>query len=113
MADLLFQDVLAKQNGKQDTDGGTDKIQQERILELRIDDQIADAMRQLLDDDSGSTRKESRRDAEYQHETTVRHVGQAPLVEAVNPSIKLVFEGHLSCFAAAKIGKSMAQTKKK
>jgi hypothetical protein len=70
-------------------------------------------MRQLLDDDGGGTGEESRRDAEQNHETAVGHVGHTPRVELVNPSVDFILEGHLCHFAAAKIGKSNAQRKKK
>lgn len=97
MANIFLQDVLAEQNRQQDTNGGTDEIQQKRILELRVDDQVADAVGQLLDDNSGGTSEESRRDAEYQHETTVTHVRRTPCVEAVNPSIDFILEFTHDC----------------
>ena len=40
----------------------------------------------------GSSRQKSRRDAEYQHETTVGHVRRSPRVEAVNPLVYLFLE---------------------
>ena len=97
MPDVFFQDVFAKKYGEQDTDGRTDEIKEMRIVELRIDDQIADAVGQFLDDDCCRTREEARRDAENQHETTVGHMRGAPCVELVNPSVELVFE-HVSSF---------------
>ena len=105
VTDVLLEDVLAEQDSQQDTDGGADEIKQVGIVELRVDDQIADTVGQLLDDDSSGTGQESRRDAEYQHETTVGHVRCAPCVEAINPSVDFVFgftHGH-SRFSAAKI----------
>ena len=67
MADILLQDELTKQYGQQDTDGGTNEIQQIGVGKRRVDDmvihQIADAVGQFLDDDSGSTSEETRRDA--------------------------------------------------
>ena len=113
MPDLFFQDVFAKQDGQQDADGGTNEIEEMRVVELRIDDQVADAMRQFLDDDCGGTRTKTRRDAEYQHETAVGHVCRPPFVELVNPSVDFVFQHGFSRFAAAKIGKSNARRKKK
>ena len=113
MANIFLQDVLAEQNRQQDTNGRADEIQQEGILELRVDDQIADAMCQFLDDDSGGTGQETRRDAEYQHETTVGHVCRPPFVELVNPPVDFVFQHGFSRFAAAKIGKSIVHRKKK
>ena len=83
------------------------------IIALDIEDQFADAMCQLLDNDGSCTRKETRRDAEQNHETAVGHVGRTPCVELVYPSVELVFEHGFSCFKAAKIGKSNAQRKKK
>ncbi len=53
--------------------------------------QITNAVGKFLDDDSGSTSEETRRDAEYQHETAVGHVRRPPYVEAVNPSVDFVF----------------------
>ena len=91
MTHVLLQDELAEQDGQQDTDGGTDEIQQMGLVELRIDDQVANAMGQLLDDDCRSTCHKTRRDAEYQHETTVGHVCRAPSVEAINPSVDSIF----------------------
>jgi hypothetical protein len=40
-------------------------------------------------------------------------VRRSPRVEAVNPLVNLLFEHGLGCFAAAKIGKSKVQRKKK
>ena len=90
-----------------------DEIQDMGVIELRIDDQIADAMRQFLDDDGCRTCEKTRRNAEYQHETAVGHVSRAPRVEAINPFVELVFKHVLFIFSAAKIGKSNAQRKKK
>ena len=83
-----------------------------RIIELRVDDQVADTVGQLLDDHSGRPRQESRRNAEYQHETAVGHVSRAPRIEAVNPFVELVLKHVLFIFSAAKIGKSMKRRKK-
>ena len=91
MADVLLEDVLTEQDGQQDTDGGANEIKQVGIVELRVDDQIANAVCQFLDDDSGGTSQETRWDAEYQHETTVGHVRRTPCIEAVNPSVDFVF----------------------
>ena len=113
VTDILFQDVLAEQDGQQDADGGTDEVKNMGVVELRIDDQVADTVSQLFNDNSGRTGEESRRDAEYQHKPTVGHVRRPPCVEAVNPSVELVFKRHFGHFAAAKIGKSNAQRKKK
>ena len=98
MADIFFQDVLTEKDGQQDTDGGTDEIEEMGIVELRVDDQVADAMGQLLDNDSSSTRKEPCRDAKQQHEAAVRHVGRTPGIELVNLLVYLVFEHSLSRF---------------
>ena len=91
VTDILFQDVLAEQDGQQDTDGRTDKIKDVRVVELRIDDQVADTVGQLLDNDSSCTCKETRGDAEQNHETAVGHVRRPPCVEAVNPSVDFIF----------------------
>ena len=105
MSDILLQDELTEKNGQQDTDGRANEIQQMRVGKRRVDDmviyQVADAMRQLLDDDGGSTSEEARRDAEYQHETTVTHVRRPPCVEAVNPSVEPFLEFHLGGFSYA------------
>ena len=82
------------------------------VVELRVDNQVADAMRQFLDDDCGGTSAKTRRDAEYQHETAVGHVSRAPRIEAVNPFVELVLKHVLFIFSAAKIGKSMKRRKK-
>ena len=70
-------------------------------------------MSQLLDDDSGSTGEKTCRNAEYQHEPTVGHMSFSPCVEAVNPSVYLVFEHDSSRFSAAKIGKSIKLSEKR
>ena len=115
MTNIFFQDVLAEQNRQKNTDGGADEIKQERILELRVDDQVANAVRHFLDDYGGGTSKESRRNAEYQHKTTIRHMRGAPCIKAVNPSVDFVFDftHDYSRFSAAKIGKSNKRIKKK
>ena len=89
MPNVFFQDVLAEQNRQQDTDGGADEIKNVGVLELRVDNQVADAMRQLFYDYSSGSRQKSRRDAEYQHETAVGHVCRSPRIEAVNPLVYL------------------------
>ena len=113
MPDVFFQEVFAEQDGQQDTDSGADEKEKMGIIALDIEDQFTDAVGQFLDDDSSCSGKETRRDAEQNHETTVGHVRCPPCVELVNPSVKLIFEHGFSCFKAAKIGKSNAQRKKK
>jgi hypothetical protein len=115
VAYFFLQDILAEQDGQQDTDGGADEIKDVGIVELCVDDKVADEMRQLLDDDGGCACEETRRDAEYQHETTVAQMRRTPRVEAVDPSFDLVFDfAHgFALFSAAKIEKSNAQRKKK
>ena len=117
MADILLQDELTEEYGQQDTDGGTNEIQQMGVGKRRVDDmvihQIADTVGQLLDDDSSRTSEETCWDAEYQHETTVGHVRRTPCVEAVNPSVELVLKLHFVSISAAKIGKSNARNEKK
>ena len=77
--------------------------------------QIANAVGQLLDNDSSGTGKKTRRDADNQHETAVGHVRRPPYVEAVNPSVDSILEFTHDCsrFSAAKIGKSNKRIKKK
>ena len=97
MANMLLQDVLAKQDGQQDTDGGADEKEEMCILTLKIEHQFTDAVGQLLDDDGGGSCEEACRDAEQQHEAAIRHVGRAPGVELVNPSVEFVLK-HFSLF---------------
>ena len=91
VTDIFLQDVLAEQDGQQDTDGGTDEVKNMGVVELCIDDQVADTVGQLLDDDSSCTSKETRWNAEQNHETAVGHVRRPPCVEAVNPSVDFIF----------------------
>ena len=96
--DIFLQDVLAEQDGQQDTDGGADEVKDMGIVELRIDDQIADAMGQLLDDDSSRTSEETRWNAKQNHKTAVGHMRRPPSVEAINPSVDFIFGFTHVCF---------------
>ena len=91
MTDIFLQDVLAEQDCQQDTYGGANEIKDVGLVELCIDDNITDAVCQLLNDDSGCSGQKTCGDAEQNHETAIRHVSCTPIVELVNPSVEFVF----------------------